>query len=139
MLKKIFTQILPKKDSIEPKAKEAKENKAEKLKEFFKGRVDALKEEFETIKYKCQDLRKTNYDLAMMHREKGDVKEAAFRFWLMTKFWPEYYEAYYEMAYCLYLNNKKFKAKKVLENLLDKKTPYSKKAKALLKDLDSNI
>lgn len=135
MLKRIFTKNLPKKNSTKSKVEEVQESRAKKLKDFLEDRFEFIKDEFNIIREKCQDLRQTNYDLAMMHREKGDIKEAAFRFWLMTKFWPQYYEAYYEMAYCLYLDNRKFKAKKVLQDLLDKKTPYSKKAKALLKDI----
>ena len=98
----------------------------------------SIKNEIEIIKYKSKDLKETNYNLALTHIKKGNYGEAAFRFWLMTKFWPDFYEAYYKRAYCLYLNNKIKKAKIELQDFIKKDTPYRNSAILLLSKI-SNI
>lgn len=129
MIKKVLQKAIPIK-KIEEKVD------SEKLKAFAKAKYGNFKSELNQIVYKCHDLKQTNYDLAMRHIEKGNISEASFRFWIMTKFWPKYYEAYYELAYCHYLDDKNDKAKKVLKDLIAKNTDINEKAVELLEIIE---
>ena len=80
--------------------------------------------EFFSIKHKLKNLRETNYNLGLMHIEKGNLPTAIFRFRFIKKFWPDFFEAYYQLAYCLVLHKQPYKAMNVLQELLTKNPNY---------------
>lgn len=88
--------------------------------------------EFLSIREKMNNLQETNYKLGLKHIEKGNIGEAIFRFRFMKKFWPNYFDAYYQLAYCFVLDGRGYRAKRVLEELLVKKPDYDPRAKELL-------
>jgi len=111
-------------------------DKSEKFSQFIGEKLDSAREEFFTIKEKCKDLHKTNFDLGNRHLEKGNLSEAILRFRIIKKFWPNDFDAYYQLAYCLVLKNKPRKARRVLEELLEKDPGYDPLAQELLDHLN---
>lgn len=110
--------------------------KSGKLSQFFSDKLAFAQDEFFSIKEKCQDLRQTNFDLGMKHLDDGALPEAIFRFRLIKKFWPDYFDAYYQLAYCLALRENVTEAQKVLTELLNKDPNYDPIAKELLAHLN---
>ncbi len=119
------------------KNKKFSANLGSKLVDISDNISNLINKEISDIAQKTKDLKKTNHDLALKHLKKGNISEASFRFWIMTKFWPDYYDAYYERAYCLYIENKISKSRKVLEVLLKKNSHLQQKAQELMDKLDS--
>ena len=74
----------------------------------------------------------TNYSLGLKHLDKGNVSDAIFRFRFVKRFWPECFDAHYQLAYALTLNKRPFEARKILTELLKKKPDYNIKAQELL-------
>jgi tetratricopeptide (TPR) repeat protein len=111
--------------------------KSAKFLQFLGEKSRLASEEFFVIKEKCKDLRQTNYNLGLKHIEKGNLFDAIFRFYLIKKFWPDFFDAYYQLAYCLLLNDKPQKAEKILQELLAKKPDYDQKAYDLLERITS--
>jgi len=75
---------------------------------------------FYILSHKFQDLYATNYNLGLMHLEKGNIGDAIFRFKMITRIWPESQEAYMQLAYCYYVKEKYQKALATLDILKDK-------------------
>ncbi|MBP7710520.1 MAG: tetratricopeptide repeat protein [Rickettsiales bacterium] len=113
--------------------------KSEQFSKFLGSSLNEASKEYFTIKEKCKDLHYTNFDLASRHLEKGNLSEAIFRFRFVKKFWPNDFDAYYQLAYCLVLKNKPEKAKEVLEELLKLNPNYNPIAKELLEHLNKAI
>lgn len=113
--------------------------KITKLTEFYDEKTELVKNEFFSIKNKCKNLRETNYALGLKHLQNGNLSEAIFRFRFIKKFWPDLFDAHYQLAYCLALKNKSAEAKKILEELLRKKPDYDQKAKELLERINKGI
>lgn len=111
-------------------------NKSEKFSIFLANSFDRVKDEIFSIREKCQNLRETNFDLGMLHLENGNIPEAIFRFRIIKKFWPDFYDAYFQLAYSLAVNDKVAEAKKVLEELLSKDPNYDPIAQELLDHLN---
>ena len=72
---------------------------------------------FYILSYKFKDLYATNYNLGLIHLEKGNISDAIFRFKFITRFWPQSQEAYIQLAYCYYLKEKYQQALQTLETL----------------------
>ena len=106
--------------------------KSEKFSNFLGEKFHAVRDEFFNIRSKCENLRETNYALGLKHLEKGDLSDAIFRFRFIKKFWPDLFDAYYQLSYCLVLEQKLVEAKTNLEELLTKNPHYDSKAKELL-------
>lgn len=102
-------------------------------------KVDQAQKEFFSIKEKSKDLRSTNYELGMKHLENDKLSEATMRFRLIIKFWPDFYDAYYQLAYCLVLQGKFYEARKRLLDLLEKKPDFDPLARQLLEYIDSSL
>lgn len=137
MIKFLFRKITGKKDPKDPQSSGAKlavklRENSEKLTGFLGEKFELAQEEYSSIKEKCKDLRSTNYNLGMRHMENGNLPEAIFRFKIIKKFWPDNYDAYYQLAYCLTLQEKFLEARKVLEELLSKKPDFNPVASELL-------
>ncbi len=113
--------------------------KSAKALDFCSKNIFVVKSEFFNIKQKLNNLLETNYTLGMKHLERGNLTDATFRFAFIKKFWPDYFDAYYQLAYCLTLNKKLFKARAVLQDLLSKKPDYDQKARDLLERINLTI
>ena len=92
----------------------------------------SIAQKIQDVKTKVSNLLETNYNLGLKHLEKGNISDAIFRFRFIKKFWPEHFDAYYQLAYSLTLNKRPFEAKKILTELLVKKPDYDPKAQDLL-------
>jgi tetratricopeptide (TPR) repeat protein len=103
------------------------ESRVDKFSGFINHFISFIVVEYRIIKEKMQDLSKTNYDLGIKHLENGNLKEAIFRFKITKRFWPHNYEAYYELVYCLILENEFDEAQKVIDDLLKKCPSYKEK------------
>jgi len=116
-------------ENKEPKVSTAQslERKIDKISHFMDNLFSWAVVEYQTIKNKSKDLSKTNYELGIKHLENGNLREAIFRFKITKKFWPENYEAYYELIYCLIMEGDFEEAQKVIEELLEKRPDYKEK------------
>jgi tetratricopeptide (TPR) repeat protein len=132
----------PKEDKTQ-KFADSLRQKSQEFSDFLSSKITEGQKEFFSIKHKFKDLRKTNYDVGLLHLEKGNLKDAIFRFRFIKKFWPEFFEAYYQLAYCLVLENKLYDAKYVIQELLVKNPDYDlsheKKAHDLLSQINSAL
>lgn len=134
MFKFIFNKIINKK----PEPQKAEEiagdlkDSSRKLLSFLSKKVSESIQEIGIIKIKLKNLEETNFNLGRLHLEKGDLKEARFRFYLMTKFYPKNLDAKYELAYCYALMEKYLKSQKTLEHIVKQNPNYSEKAIKLL-------
>lgn len=140
MIKYLFRKITGRKAK---KKNEATTKAAKNLKKYANGFNNLLAQglnntvnEFSDIKEKCQDLRQTNFNLGRQHLKNGKLSEAILRFRIIKKIWPDFYDAHYELAYCLALKGKFNKAKKILEDLLKAQPNYKPLAKELLQHLN---
>jgi len=136
MFKFLFKKIIGKKPVEEaPRAEKIAtsiRDKTGKLTDLLSEKVNESIQEIGVIREKLKDLEKTNFNLGRLHLEKGNLREATFRFYLMTKFYPHNLDALYELAYCYALKEKYVKSQKTLENLLNKKPDFGERAISLL-------
>lgn len=142
MIGRIFKKLIGKSEEKETFGGKLAINLREKsarLTEFLGDKLEVAQSEFSVIKQKCKNLRETNYDLGLKHLENGNLTDAIFRFRFIKKFWPDLYDAYYQLSYCLVLNNELKKAKEILEELLIKKPDYDEKAHTLLNQINSAL
>lgn len=115
--------------------------KAKSVFDFLVNNFDVVKKEFELIKAKSKNLLEANYQLGLRHLEKGNLSDAVFRFRIIKKFWPNHYEAYLQLANCYILTKKYYRAKAVLDELVQLNPTYDNQAQDLLKkiqELQSN-
>ncbi|MFT6331833.1 MAG: tetratricopeptide (TPR) repeat protein [Lentimonas sp.] len=124
---KRITGLDKKKTSEEQPVKESAQKKIDKLSSFFSGLFENAVNEFGRIHEKTKNLKEANFNLGMKYLEEGNIKEAAFRFKFTKKFWPEYYEAYYQLIVCLTLLKKFQDVEKIKQELLDKAPNYKEK------------
>ncbi len=120
----------------ENKSKTILSDKIDNLAEFGKNKFVELKNEYEITKYKLQNLLQTNHQLGLKHLEQGNMSSAIFRFRFIKFFWPEFYEAYYQLAYCLIIKKRYFEAKKILAELTQKNPDYQEKAQQLINSIN---
>jgi hypothetical protein len=142
MIKYLINKALGKESSKEASSTEI----ASKIKknignfsEFLSEKKELAEKEFYSIKEKSKNLVETNYKLGISHLEKGNLSDASFRFFIMTKFWPKFYEAHYQLAYITMLRDKPYKAKKILDNLIAKNAELDPKFYELLEKINSQI
>ena len=109
--------------------------KANIFSEFLFGKIGEAKSEIEVMRYKYSNLLETNYNLGLKHIENGNISDAIFRFKFIVKFWPNHYQSYFKLAYCLVIDKKEAKAIEVLEKLVAKNPNCDEEAKDLLKRL----
>jgi tetratricopeptide (TPR) repeat protein len=119
--------------------KEQFSNKINKISEFFTGKYNEAVNEAKTIKGKLGNLSEVNYKLGLKHLENGNLSDAIFRFRFINKMWPENQDAYYYLAYCLYLKKQNYKSRLKLEELLKINPNYDSKAKELLEKINQDI
>jgi len=136
MLKFIFGKITGKKTQKKPDKSEkivsGIRHSSGKLFGLLSHKLSEFIEELGFIREKSKNLEKANFNLGRLHLEKGNLRDATFRFYLMTKFFPLNIDAKYELAYCYALREKYTKSQKVLINLLKKNPNSSDKAASLL-------
>lgn len=142
MIKKIFKKLLgksDKKETVSDSIAKGIQEKSAKFAGFMERKFQQVYEEFFTIKNRLQNLRETNYKLGLKHLENGNLKDAIFRFRFINKFWPDLLDAYYQLAYCLVLDNKPVEAKSVLQKLLNENPDFDPKAFDLLQHIEQGI
>jgi tetratricopeptide (TPR) repeat protein len=106
---------------------QALEHRIDKVSHFMDNVFAYVIAEYQAIKNKSKNLSKTNYELGIKHLEQGNLQEAIFRFKITKKFWPENYEAYYELIYCLIMEQDLEEAQKVIDELLEKRPDYKER------------
>lgn len=114
-------------------------DKSEKFSNFLGDKFEQAKNEILEVRAKCSNLRETNYRLGLKHLEKGNLSDAIFRFRFIKKFWPDLFDAQYQLAYCLILDNKAIEAKQELEELLSRQPNFDPKARDLLEHINSSL
>lgn len=134
---KIFSSKKPAKEDSTVKFANTLKEKSQSFSSLLGDKFEQAKNEFFTIKDKCNNLLETNYNLGEKHLARGNLKEAVFRFRFIKKFWPKHYDSQYKLAYCLTLDKKPEEAKKVLEELLIQNPDYDPQAKELLDLINS--
>lgn len=122
----------------ESSLKDKLRDKSKDLTNALQKSIDLAKAEFSLIREKIRNLRETNYNLGVKHLESGNLTDAVIRFKIITKAWPDFYDAYYQLAYCLTLKNKNAQAKDIIEELLQKNPNYDPKAKDLLNHIENS-
>jgi len=142
MIKLLINKALGKKsekDQNSEKLSAKFRNNAQNFSNFLSEKTGLAIKEFDSIKEKSKNLVETNYKLGIYHLEKGNLNDASLRFFIMTKFWPQFYEAHYQLAYVLILKEKPLKAKKVLENIILKNPQLDPKFQELLNEINANL
>ncbi len=142
---KIFKKIFLKKDDSataqkaedKPSIVDQIQDKTQGVFKFFQEKIEETKNEFGDVRAKVSNLLDTNYQLGLKHLEKGNISDAVFRFRFIKKFWPECFDAHYQLAYALVLHKKPFEAKSILQELLIKKPDYDQKARDLLDQINN--
>ena len=66
---------------------------------------------------KSKNLLQTNFELGLHHLNNGNIKEAHFRFFIISKFWPKFENGLYYYAYILTLKQKYLKAHNIIEKI----------------------
>jgi tetratricopeptide (TPR) repeat protein len=139
-VKKAIFKPKEKKEPLSEKIAEDLHKRSGELVDFIKNKVENAKEEFENIKLKYNNLEETNYKLGLKHLENGKLSEAIFRFRFIKKMWPTSYDAYYYLAYCLALTDKKLpEAREVLAELFAREPDYDEKATELLENINHRL
>ena len=126
--------INPFKKKAESKKESLNKNIANQVKSFnlfSKERLRDIVCEFRLIKERMKNLSETNYNLGLRYLNDGNLSEAAFRFNITKKFWPDNHEAHYQLVYCLLMLHKVKKAKIIAQELIAKNTEYENKIKEL--------
>lgn len=103
-------------ERIATKIKEKSQKVFGAVNEKFNQAVD----EIFLIRKKFGNLLETNYQLGLTHLEKGNLSDAIFRFRFIKKFWPEHYQSYHQLAYCLLLDDNPQEAEDILVELMNK-------------------
>lgn len=96
--------------------------------------------EFDIIKSKLNNLLETNYNQGLWHIERNNLNEAIFRFRFIKKFWPNHYDSWYQLAYCLHKKGKNYQAREILTDLFKNKPDYNNiKAQELFEILKPSL
>jgi thioredoxin-like negative regulator of GroEL len=139
MITKILKKLVGISNGEDKKIAASLRDNADKLQKFTEEKVGFIKKEYELIREKLDDLRETNYQQGLKFLEKGDLRDAIFRFRVVSRFWPDHFEARYQLAYCLLLHKKPHKAKTVLEHLLEDDRDCDPKVNELLEKVKQSI
>jgi len=111
-------------------------SRMEMFSSFIKKNIKKTKSTITESRSRLSNLEKSNYDIGRYHLRRGHIWDATFRFKLMNKFWPEYKDAKYYLAYCLAIKGKYEDAKKFINEFLGS-NPNHKKAKELHNALEN--
>jgi tetratricopeptide (TPR) repeat protein len=140
MIKNLLRKLFLKKQKVEEENKTSSaqifKEKAEILSSTLTNSIKKAREEFSLMRKKCENLLETNYNLGIFHLEKGNLRDAIFRFKFIKKFWPNHTPSIYQLAYCLMIDKKTHQAKEILEELI-KKDPNYQDAVVLLNHIKS--
>lgn len=98
--------------------------------------IESIKNELHQVRARFANLLDSNYKLGLYHLERGNLKDAIFRFHFIKRFWPNHYDSYYQLAYCLILSKKYAKAQLVLKELISKSPEYNSRATELMQKAD---
>lgn len=123
MIKKLILKAFGRKSKEEIKTEQFVDKfKAgtKNLIELLCNKLSQAKNEIKIIREKTKNLLETNYKLGLYHFEKGNLDDAILRFSIIMKFWPNFYEAYYQKAYIQMVKGKALEAKKTMNKLMSK-------------------
>lgn len=123
---------LSKKDNKQPQStpeesKKALSAKIDKISGLLNDLTGQVVNEYKTIREKSKNLSETNLKLGMKYLEEGNLSEAIFRFKITKKFWPDNYEAQYQLIICLVLDEQFEEAEKLMNELSAKSPEYKTK------------
>lgn len=104
---------------------------------FIKTSKESVISFIKESRARISNLEKSNYDVGVFHLENGHIWDAECRFKFLNKFWPNYKDGKYYLAYCFVLNGKNEKAKPLLEEF-SKDNPKHNEAKRLLEAVNKN-
>lgn len=138
LVKKLFFKNSKKEEEEKNNLALALREKSAELYEGIGNKIKTLQDDVVTMKYKYDNLLETNYNLGLRHIENGNLSDAIFRFRFIKKFWPQCYDAYYQLAYCLILNKKAEEAQEILEELVSK-DPNHQQGRELLNLIESDL
>jgi len=82
--------------------------------QFIKNAVDNVSE----MRDKSKNLLQTNLDLGLKHLNAGNISEAHFRFFIVTKLWPKCEDGLYYYAYILFLKQNYAKASLIIAKIV---------------------
>ena len=106
------------------------------IKEKFINIKKTIDSFIDDIRKKLQNLYKTNYETGLYHLNNGNLFEALFRFKILSKFWPDFLDGRYYLAYVLLLRGCLSDSKEELKKIIKKDSNYVK-ATELLKSIDA--
>ena len=81
--------------------------------QYIKSAVDNLSQ----MRDKSKNLLQTNLNLGLKHLNAGNISEAHFRFFIVTKLWPKCEDGLYYYAYTLSLKQNYTKASFVIAKI----------------------
>ena len=92
-------------------------NSMQKISQEVSASVKTTISDLSLMHQKSKNLLQTNFELGLHHLNNGNIKEAHFRFFLISKFWPKFESGLYYYAYILTIQQKYQKAKSVIEKI----------------------
>jgi Flp pilus assembly protein TadD len=119
------------------KAKAKESNYVKKTGDILISKFKSAILESKVIIKKLEDLHKTNYDLGSMHLDKGNLREAAFRFRLVRKFWPKDYKSHIKLIYCYLMLKNEVQADRAIRYFLDLEPMFKSKIEELKRSVEA--
>lgn len=109
-------------------------------KKLYEDSLDQVQALFKDVKFKLNDLKSTNYELALFHYHNGNIADARFRFWLYSKFWPGKPEVDYFLGRINFELKKFGKAKEYLLRYKGSQQPaYQQECEYTLKVIENQL
>jgi hypothetical protein len=79
--------------------------------------IKSATDNFSQMREKSKNLLQTNLDLGLKHLNAGNISEAHFRFFIVTKLWPKCEDGLYYYANTLFLKQNYAKASFVIAKI----------------------
>ena len=94
--------------------------------------IDKFAIDLRLMAKKSKNLSDSNFKLGKKYYRRKNYSEAAFRFYILIKFWPEHIEGHFMLAKCLLAQGKFKKAEIILNKLVRRKPALKDRAMDLL-------
>jgi tetratricopeptide (TPR) repeat protein len=107
-------------------------DKAGNIAKSISKSIDKFAIDLRLMSKKSKNLSDSNFKLGKKYYRRKNYSEAAFRFSILIKFWPEHIEGYFMLAKCLLAQGKFRKAEMVLNKLVRRKPALKNRAMDLL-------
>ncbi len=111
--KKTISEYNRENTSIKDKISSSMQKISQEVSVSIKNTLDDLS----LMHQKSKNLLQTNFELGLHHLNKGNIKEAHFRFFIISKFWPKFENGLYYYAYILTLKQKYSKAQIIIDKI----------------------